>query len=312
MKTIVVTGGLGFIGSYFVELALSKGYHVINIDKKTYAARTDLAFTSHPHYEYIDADICTIKHLPPNIETIVNFAAESHVDNSIVANQIFFESNTRGVYNLLEIIRAKDPSDRPVLVHISTDEVYGSMMTGRATESSRLEPSSPYSATKAAADELILAWAKTYGLQYKICRSCNNYGYGQYPEKLFAKTVDHLENNKKMTVHGDGSYVREWLYVQDNVEAILLIMEKGDLNSIYNISANEEHSVMNVVQMIIEHIKPGEPWENWVERIPNRWGQDGRYAIVCDKVKALGWTAKMNLREYIPQYIDLYRKEHTL
>lgn len=311
MKTIVVTGGLGFIGSYFVELALSRGYRVINIDKKTYAARNDLTFESHPHYEFIEADICTITHLPPNIDTIVNFAAESHVDNSIVANQIFFESNTRGVYNLLEIIRAKDPSDRPVLVHISTDEVYGSMTSGHANESHCLHPSSPYSATKAAGDELILAWAKTYGIQYKICRSCNNYGYGQYPEKLFAKTVDHLENGKKMTVHGDGSYVREWLYVKDNVEAILLIMEQGEINSIYNISANEECSVMNVVQMIIENIKPGEAWQNWVERIPNRWGQDGRYAIVCDKLRALGWAPKMKLKDYIPEYIAQYRQKHA-
>lgn len=308
MKTILVTGGLGFIGSYFVELALAKGYHVINIDKKTYAARTDLTFATHPHYEFVEGDICTLKHLPPNVDTLVNFAAESHVDNSILANQIFFESNTRGVYNLLELIRAKDPSDRPVFVHISTDEVYGSMMSGRATESSCLHPSSPYSATKAAGDELILAWAKTYGIQYKICRSCNNYGYGQYPEKLFAKTVDHLENSKKMTVHGDGSYIREWLYVGDNVEAILLIMEKGDMNSIYNISSNEELSVMDVVQMIIEQIKPTGDWKQWVEHIPNRWGQDGRYAIVCDKLRSLGWAPSVNIKEYIPKYIELFRK----
>lgn len=312
MKTILVTGGLGFIGSYFVELALSKGYHVINMDKKTYAARKDVAFDTHPQYEFLEADICTIAHLPPNIETIVNFAAESHVDNSIVANQVFFESNTRGVYNLLEIIRAKDMTDRPVLVHISTDEVYGSLMTGYATENDRLNPSSPYSATKAAADELILAWAKTYGIKYQICRSCNNYGYGQYPEKLFAKTVAHVANDKKMTVHGDGSYIREWLYAADNVQAILTIMESGGINEIYNISANEEHSVMDVVQTIVQIMKPGDPWENWVERIPNRQGQDGRYAVSCDKLKKLGWKPQMKLKDYIAQYIDLYRTAHAI
>lgn len=308
MKTIVVTGGLGFIGSYFVELALQSGYHVINIDKRTYAARTDLTFETHPHYEFLEQDICSIKHLPPNVDTVVNFAAESHVDNSIVANQVFFESNTRGVYNLLEIIRAKDVSDRPEFVHISTDEVYGSMMQGAATEEQVLCPSSPYSATKAAADQLILAWAKTYGIRYKICRSCNNYGFGQYPEKLFAKTVVHLANNKKMTVHGDGTYIREWLYAADNVRAILQIMEQGGENEIYNISSNEEYSVMDVVQMIVEVMKPGENWEDWVERIENRQGQDGRYSVDCSKLRALGWKPTVTLKDYIPTYIDLYRK----
>jgi dTDP-glucose 4,6-dehydratase len=311
MRTILVTGGLGFIGSYFVELALAKGYRVINMDKKTYAARTDLTFDRHPQYEFIEADICTITHLPPNVDTIVNFAAESHVDNSIVANQVFFESNTRGVYNLLEIIRAKDVTDRPMFVHISTDEVYGSMMEGSATENDRLNPSSPYSATKAAADQLILAWAKTYDIKYQICRSCNNYGYGQYPEKLFAKTVAHLANDKKMTVHGDGSYVREWLYAEDNVRAILEIMERGAQNEIYNISANEEHSVMDVVEMIVEVMKPGENWNDWVERIPNRQGQDGRYAIDCTKLRQLGWKPEMTVKQYIPEYVALYRTHHA-
>ncbi len=308
MDRIIVTGGLGFIGSYFVELALARGYEVINIDKRTYAARSHVPFEKHPHYELIEADICTLTHLPPGASFLVNFAAESHVDNSITANQVFFESNTRGVYNLLELVRAKEESDRPVFVQISTDEVYGSTMEGRVPETHCLHPSSPYSSTKAAADQLIIAWHKTYGLQYQICRSCNNYGFGQYPEKLFAKTVDHLAHGKKMTVHGDGSYTREWLYAAENCEAVLTVMEKGKKNDIYNISSNEERSVVDVVKMIAHHMKPNDDWKQWVEFIPNRQGQDGRYAIDCTKLQALGWQSKMKIDDYIGEYLRLYEE----
>jgi dTDP-glucose 4,6-dehydratase len=306
MERIIVTGGLGFIGSYFVERALAKGYEVVNIDKKTYAARSDLPFESHPHYSFIEEDICTLEHLPPSAKFLVNFAAESHVDNSITANKIFFESNVRGVYNLLELLRAKEETDRPLFVHISTDEVYGTWHTGQASEQERLNPSSPYSATKAAADQLILGWNKTYGLNYLICRSCNNYGFGQYPEKLFAKTVDHLANGKKMTVHGDGSYTREWLYAGDNCDAILLAMERGGINEIYNISSNEERSVLEVVQMIVQHMKSGSDWTEWVEFVPNRWGQDGRYGVDTAKIRALGWNPTIQIQDYIPEYLRLY------
>ena len=308
MKKLLVTGGLGFIGSYFVQLALDRGYHVINVDKKTYAARKNLPFETSKNYEFIEADSCTMTHLPPSVDYVVNFAAESHVDNSITANRVFFESNAFGVYNLLELLRAKNETDRPILIHISTDEVYGSHLTGFCTEDAKLYPSSPYSSTKAAADELIYAWKKTYDIKSIICRSCNNYGFGQHPEKLFSKTVDHLFNNKKMTVHGDGSYMREWLYVGDNCEAILTILEKGTVGEVYNISSNEEHSVIDVVKMIISEM--GRKPEEWIEYIPNRFGQDGRYAVNCDKVKALGWKPATTLKQYLPKYFDLYRKSH--
>lgn len=310
MKKLLVTGGLGFIGSHFVGLALEREYHVINLDKITYAARKNLGFERSKNYEFIEADICTMTHLPPGVDYIVNFAAESHVDNSITANRIFFESNAYGVYNLLELVRAKNETDRPVFLHISTDEVYGSHMQGECTEENKIHPSSPYSATKAAADELIYAWYKTYGINYIICRSCNNYGFGQHPEKLFSKTFDHLFNSKKMTVHGDGSYKREWLYVVDNCEAILTVLEKGKTGEVYNISSNEEHSVLDVVKMIVTGL--GRKPEEWIEFIPNRFGQDGRYAINCDKVKALGWKPTMDLKRYIPQYAEIYKKTYGI
>lgn len=307
MKRLLVTGGLGFIGSHFVTMALDEGYHVTNIDKRTYAARKDISFDGREHYDFIEEDICKMKHLPPGMDAIVNFAAESHVDNSITANRVFFETNIGGVYNLLELIRAKDPSDRPLLVHISTDEVYGSCSAGRFTELDRLNPSSPYSSTKAAADELIFAWRKTYGIRYKICRSCNNYGVGQHPEKLFAKTFAHLLDDKKMTVHGDGSYQREWMFVEDNCRAILAVLEKGAVDEIYNISSGEERSVLEVVTMIAQAM--GRDPKDWIEYVENRSGQDGRYACNADKVRSLGWNPYMTMDRYIPRYLELCKRK---
>ena len=306
MKKLMVTGGLGFIGSYFVELALKRGYYVINVDKRTYAAREDVDFSKYPHYELIEEDICAIKHLPVGIDFIVNFAAESHVDNSILANHDFFHSNIHGVYNLLELMRAKDETDCPVLLHISTDEVYGTAHEGSYTEKDKLTPSNPYSATKAAAEQLIFGWRHTYGLPAIICRSCNNYGFGQYPEKLLAKTIEYLLNGKKMTIHGDGTYRREWIYAEDNCEGILAVLEKGKLGEVYNISSNEEYSVLEAVKMIVAAM--GKTEAEALVHIQNRPGQDLRYSVDCSKVRALGWKPKTSLREYIPTYIKLYRK----
>ncbi len=306
MKKLMVTGGLGFIGSYFVDLALASGYYVINVDKETYAAREDVDFHERKHYEFIHEDISQIEHLPVGIDYIVNFAAESHVDNSILANDDFFHSNIRGVYNLLELIRAKDETDRPVFIHISTDEVYGTCHDGSYTENDRLNPSNPYSSTKAAADQLILGWKETYGIPMMICRSCNNYGFGQYPEKLLAKTIEYLLKDKKMTIHGTGSYRREWMYAEDNCRGILTVLEKGSLGEIYNISSNEEYSVLDTVRLILNEMGVSEA--EGLEFIPNRPGQDIRYSVDCSKVRALGWAPKMVLREYIPEYIKLYKR----
>lgn len=306
MKKLLVTGGLGFIGSYFVDLALKRGYQVINVDKRTYAARLDLDFDGRSHYEFIEADIATMSHIPPGVDVIVNFAAESHVDNSITANEEFFHSNIRGVYNLLELIRAKDSTDWPMFLHISTDEVYGSIHEGSFTEADRLNPSNPYSSSKAAAEQLVLGWRNTYGLPTMICRSCNNYGYGQYPEKLLAKTIDHLLSGKKMTIHGDGSYRREWLYAGDNCEGILTVLEKGKEGEVYNISSNEEHSVMQAATMAAEAV--GVPLKDAFVFVENRIGQDIRYSVDSSKVRALGWAPKTTLREYLPEYVALYRK----
>lgn len=306
-KRILVTGGLGFIGSHFVQMALERGYHVINVDKQTYAARKDLNFDDQERYEYINADIVTLDHLPPNIDYIVNFAAESHVDNSILANQLFFESNTRGVYNILELIRAKDPSDRPVLLHISTDEVYGDIFEGSRAEGDTLKPSNPYSATKSAAEQLIFGWGRTYGIPYKIARSSNNYGIGQYPEKLIPKTIEYALEGKKMTIHGDGSYSREWTCVTDNCEGLFVVLEHGELGEVYNISSGEMLTNLEVVTAILKEL--GMP-EDFYEFVENRVGQDIRYSVDPSKVKALGWESKQSLQAYLPTYITWYKDRY--
>lgn len=307
MKKLLVTGGLGFIGSYFVDMALKRGYYVINVDKKTYAARADVDFNGRPNYEFRQEDISKMVHIPPGVDYVVNFAAESHVDNSIHANEEFYNSNIGGVYNLLELIRAKDETDQPILFHISTDEVYGTAHEGSFTEEDKLLPSNPYSATKAAAEQLIFGWRHTHGIKAIICRSCNNYGFGQYPEKLLAKTIEYLLNGKKMTVHGDGTYVREWIYAEDNCEGLLTVLEKGQEGEVYNISSGEEHSVMDAVRMVVEAM--GMPEDEAVVHIPNRPGQDLRYSVDCSKARALGWAPKTTLKEYIPEYIRLYKQK---
>lgn len=305
-RRVMVTGGLGFIGSYFVKLLLEKGYAVINVDKKTYAARKDVDFDSRPDYELIEKDICDLVSLPPNLDYIVNFAAESHVDNSILANQHFFHSNVQGVYNLLELVRAKEPSERPIFIQISTDEVYGDISQGSFTETDPLKPSSPYSSTKAAAEQLVFGWSKTYNLKTRICRSCNNYGFGQYAEKLIPRTIKYTYKNKKMIVHGDGSYKREWIQAEDNCEAILCVMERGQDGEIYNISTGEEYSNLEIVKIILKTMNVPEDHFTFVE---NRPGQDVRYSVTSEKIKQLGWAPKHTFVQYLPVYLELCDKK---
>ncbi len=200
----VVTGGRGFIGSHFVEEVLNRGDEVIDIDKMTYAASEVLPWDSNPNYTLLREDISEIDHIP-NCDVIVNFAAESHVDNSIRDTDPFVKSNILGVHNLLELVRGKPKYNRPLFLHISTDEVYGDRLIGSFTEKDKLSPSNPYSATKAAAEMLVLSYARTYEIDYIITRSANNYGPRQYEEKLIPKCIDSLNRGKKIPIHGDGS-----------------------------------------------------------------------------------------------------------
>ncbi len=223
---LVVTGGRGFIGSHFIELALDEGFDIVDIDKMGYASNQTLPFDDHPNYELIVQDISKIENLP-SCDAIINFAAESHVDNSINDSYPFIESSVLGVWNLLELVRGKPEYARPLFFHISTDEVYGDIAEGDFKESDRLSPSNPYSASKACAEMLVKSYSRTYNLDYLITRSSNNYGPRQFEEKLIPKCITSLEQDKKIPVHGDGSYVRDWIYVKDKAGAILHLIQRG-------------------------------------------------------------------------------------
>jgi dTDP-glucose 4,6-dehydratase len=282
----LVTGGRGFIGSHFVEEALNQGHKIIDIDKMTYAAHEELPWDTHENYELKVKDICDLNRLP-NCDIVINFAAESHVDNSIRETDPFMRSNVLGVHNLLELIRGKPSYDRPLFFHISTDEVYGDRLQGSFTEEDKLSPSNPYSATKAAAEMLVLAYHRTYNIDYIITRSANNYGPRQYEEKLIPKCIDSILNNRKIPVHGDGSYVRDWTYVKDNISGIFKILESNKVNEIYNI-ASENHMInLDVVDQVLSWYNKN---RDLVQFVPNRWGQDLRYSISSKKLRDLGWT----------------------
>jgi dTDP-glucose 4,6-dehydratase len=285
----LITGGRGFIGSHFVDLVLKDGHQVIDIDNMTYAANKILPWDNNPNYNLLQKSIVDLEHLPP-CDVVVNFAAESHVDNSITSSKIFFETNTRGVYNLLELLRGKI-YNRPLFFHISTDEVYGDIREANFTEEDKLNPGNPYSSSKAAAEMFVLSYNKTYGIDYVITRSSNNYGERQYVEKLIPQIIYSLENNKKIPIHGDGSYVRDWIYVKDNVEAIYNLVMSGVKNEIFNISANNHMTNLEVVKQICDWYNV----ENYIEKVsfvPNRIGQDIRYSIDCSKIKKTGWSPK--------------------
>jgi dTDP-glucose 4,6-dehydratase len=296
-KKIMVTGGLGFIGSHFIEMLLKEGYHIINVDKRTYASREGLEFEKDKNHKLIEKDICDLKTLPEGISHIINFAAESHVDNSIANSSPFIQSNVVGVFNLLELVRKTQKEKRPIFIQISTDEVYGDILDGSFKETDRLIPSSPYSASKAAADQLVMGWSRTYGLRTRICRSSNNYGFGQTDTKLVPTTMKNAFKKKKAIVHGDGSYKREWLYVEDNCEAIRVVMKKGKDNEIYNISSGNERTNLEVVKLILRAMNLP---ENHYEHVADRPGQDRRYSVNCEKIKQLGWQPKMTMEEFLP------------
>ena len=286
---ILVTGGRGFIGSHFVEEALEKGHVIIDIDKMSYASNSELPWDNDPNYTLIVKDISELEHLP-QCDVIVNFAAESHVDNSIRETDPFIKSNILGVHNLLELVRGKREYNRPLFFHISTDEVYGDRMKGSFVETDVLKPSNPYSATKASAEMLVLAYARTYGLEYIITRSANNYGPRQFEEKLLPKCISCIESGKKIPIHGDGSYVRDWTYVKDNVSGIFTILDAGVKNEIYNI-ASENHMInLEVVDEVLCWFGKG---REMIKFVPNRWGQDLRYSISSKKLRSLGLETKI-------------------
>ena len=295
----VVTGGRGFIGSHFVEEALKKGHTIIDIDKMTYAASKSLPWDDNENYTLIKEDISEMEHLPP-CDILINFAAESHVDNSINSSEVFIKSNTVGVHRLLELLRGK-VYERPLFIQISTDEVYGDITDGEFTEESMLHPSNPYSASKAAAEMFVLSYYRTYGIDYLITRSSNNYGPRQYTEKLIPNTIDCLRNNKKIPIHGNGLYVRDWIYVKDNVSGIFSLIENKVKNGIYNISGDNEMTNLDVVKSIGSWFSI-EDTNSHIKFVPNRMGQDIRYSLSSEKLRKLGWSSQVEKGIY--RFID--------
>jgi len=298
MKTVVVTGCCGFIGRYVTKACLNKCWKVYGIDKLTYVSQKPV-YCGNPDFHFIQEDICNLKRLP-DCDYVINLAAESHVGNSIVSNHEFVHSNVEGVRNLLELIRSKPKNayGKPVFIHFSTDEVYGDITEeeGAFYERDVLDPSSPYSASKAAADMLVTAWSRTYGIKYNIIRPTNNYGIGQYPEKLIPLSVKLLQAEKKICLHDKGEPVRSWLHVEDTAAAVMCIIKKGKLNEIYNIGGVEQKN-KNVVKKVIETYysifsKEEVDWTKHVNLNFVRKGQDVRYAVDDKKLRALGWSPK--------------------
>lgn len=291
MKDLLVTGGRGFIGSHFVSAALKKGYKIIDYDKMTYAASEELPWDKHENYKLVKKDIVELDHLP-HCDAIINFAAESHVDNSIRSSDVFTRSNIIGVHNLLELVRGKSEFDRPLFFQISTDEVYGDRQEGLFTEQDKLTPSNPYAATKAAAEMLVLSYHRTYKLDYLITRTSNNYGPRQYREKLIPRCLRCIEDGKKIPLHGDGSYVRDWTYVKDNVNGLLLLLEKKMKNDVYNIGAENFMTNLEVARTILQWKRRERREKEFIQFVENRKGQDVRYAVDSTKIRKLGWKPK--------------------
>ena len=297
---MVVTGGRGFIGSHFIELALDSGHHITDIDSLTYCANIKLPFDNNPRYKHIQEDINDIKHLP-FCDIVVNFAAETHVDNSITYCGDFVKTNFSGVHNLLELIRGK-VYERPKFVQVSTDEVYGDRLNGEFIENDPLIPSNPYSATKAGAEHLVTSYSRTYGIEYLITRSSNNYGPRQYEEKLISKSISCLKDGRKVPLHGDGSYMRDWIYVVDNARAILQLIESGVKNETFNISGGLHLSNNQVIEQVCSWFNL-ENWASHVQYTENRLGQDVRYSISSKKLRDFG--IQIPRRQKLLNFLDI-------
>lgn len=305
---ILVTGGAGFIGSCFIRHIFNKypDYKIINLDALTYCGSLDnLKDITSSNYEFVRGNICDkklVRELMPQVDCVINFAAESHVDNSLTNPEIFVDTNVKGTLNLLQ---ASLESKVKKYIQISTDEVYGSLgYDGYFTEESPLAPNSPYSASKAGADLLVRAYNKTYGLPAIITRCSNNYGPYQYPEKLIPFFIKKLINGEKVPVYGDGMNVRDWIYVYDHCNAVDTVLHKGKIGEIYNIGAHSEKTNIDIVRLILKALHKG---EDYIEYVADRPGHDKRYAICSDKITSeLGWKPKVTFEEGISSTISWY------
>jgi dTDP-glucose 4,6-dehydratase len=305
MDRVLVTGGAGFIGSNFVRYVLdATNSKVINLDKLTYAGnlRNIKDLRSEKRHTFVRGDIRNQKlvaSLMRKVDAVVNFAAESHVDRSIQAPSIFAKTNILGTQVLLEACRRFGVR----FEQISTDEVYGSRAEGSFTEADVLNPSSPYSASKAAADLLVNAYHITYGADVVVTRSTNNYGPNQHPEKLIPRLITNALRGKRLPIYGTGENVRDWIFVEDNCRAILTAMEKGEKGQIYNIAGGNEKKNVDIAKKILHRLSLP---ETMIEFVGDRPGHDFRYSLKCDKILGLGWKPKVGFDEGLQKTIDWY------
>jgi dTDP-glucose 4,6-dehydratase len=308
MKSILVTGGAGFIGSNFVRYMVNKysDYKIVVLDALTYAGnRENLQdLEGKPNYEFHHGNICDreiVDKLTTKCEVIINFAAETHVDRSILEAGSFIQTDVVGTFTLLEAAK-KHKMNR--YIQISTDEVYGSIEDGSFSENSPLQPNSPYSASKASGDLLVRSYHKTYGLPTIITRSSNNYGPYQYPEKLIPLFITNAIDNLPLPLYGDGKNVRDWLYVLDNCEAVDVVLHQGKDGEVYNIGGGNEMENIRITHLILELL--GKP-KSLIKPVEDRLGHDRRYSIKMDKVRKLGWKPRHNFDQALRETVKWYK-----
>ncbi len=314
MKKLLITGGAGFIGSNFVRHVLNnRDYAIVNLDKLTYAGNlenlTDIA--DHPHYKFVQGDIADAKFIDQLFEAekfdgVINFAAETHVDRSIEDSSPFINANIVGTHVLLETSR-KHGIKR--YHQVSTDEVYGDLGDGSTdffTEDRNIDPNCPYAAAKASGDLLVLSWHETYGMENIITRCSNNYGPYQFPEKLIPFFLFKAMNNEDLPLYGDGKNIRDWLYVLDHCEAILLAFEKSDPGEVWNIGGHNEKTNLEIVDLILKNVPDSTSKTTFIE---DRKAHDRRYAMDASKIeRELGWRPKHTFEEALPLTIEWYLK----
>ena len=312
IKKLIVTGGLGFIGSNLIQLLINKKYKVINIDKASYSSNfyNTKEYQKNKDYKFIKCNLnnknklnkIIFKHKPIGI---FNLAAETHVDRSIDGPKSFIDSNIIGVFNLLEVFRKYSKlNKKSKLIHISTDEVYGDILKGRSHENFPYKPSSPYAASKAASDHLVSSYVRTYGIPAIVTNCSNNYGPKQHPEKLIPKLIYNILNNKSLPIYGDGKNTREWIFVKDHCEALLKVFEKGKVGEFYNIGSNKNLNNLEICKYLIniakEKIKIGSKVK--IKFVKDRPGHDIRYALNSKKIKTkLKWSNKIDLIKGLEQ-----------
>tara|TARA_Y100000590_G_scaffold311278_1_gene351691 strand:- start:148 stop:1161 length:1014 start_codon:yes stop_codon:yes gene_type:complete len=316
MSKILVTGGLGFIGSNLIKLLLKKNYKVINIDKVSYASNfyNTREFIKNKNYKFIKCDLTNFLKLKKiilsnNPNAIFNLAAETHVDRSIDGPKNFISSNIIGTFNILEVIRKYKKKIK--LIHISTDEVYGDVIKGRSKENDAYKPSSPYSATKASSDHLVYSYIKTFNVSALVTNCSNNFGPRQHPEKLIPKLIYNILNNKKLPIYGKGKNSREWIFVDDHCEALIKVYKSGKIGEFYNVGSNYNIDNLTVVKKLIsvakKKINLGKNVK--IHFVKDRPGHDMRYAIDSKKIKKnLKWKTKINFMTGLEKTFEWYHK----